>query len=366
MPGIDDLSADQRAVISLLVRQGRRYNQVASMLRIDEEAVRGRAHAALGALVSPPNGDLTDERQGLIGDYLLGQLSEARQIEALELLFDSSSGRTWARALSQALEPLSAQAATPLPEIPPDPDEDLDEEDEAPARPRRSRRARAEAAPAAAAAAEPRAPRERPELPSLAGVLGDRGGLVLGVAAAALIAGVVVFAINPKGSSSHVSSGPISKSAATSTTQSSITAGTTSGTSSTGTSSTGTSTTPPSSSSAKVVAQIVLSPTAAGGKATGAIEVLSNGSAQEAAFDAQKLAAAPAGASYVLWLYNSPTQAQALGKLPSFTGGNVTPLAVPLPSDASSYKGFVLSQETTAKPAHPTTIVLQGTSKSTL
>jgi hypothetical protein len=54
MDPIDRLPPDLNAVLSLLLRQGRSYGEIAEMLRIPESAVRDRAHAALDAISSGP------------------------------------------------------------------------------------------------------------------------------------------------------------------------------------------------------------------------------------------------------------------------------------------------------------------------
>jgi hypothetical protein len=50
MSRLDDLLPDQRAVLSLLVRQGKSHAEIADMLGIPQQAVRDRARAALDAL----------------------------------------------------------------------------------------------------------------------------------------------------------------------------------------------------------------------------------------------------------------------------------------------------------------------------
>src|SRR3954454_7373769 len=50
MTRIDDLPADRRAVLELLVRHGKSYDEVATMLRIEPEKVRERARDSLDRL----------------------------------------------------------------------------------------------------------------------------------------------------------------------------------------------------------------------------------------------------------------------------------------------------------------------------
>jgi hypothetical protein len=55
MSRLDDLPPDQRAVLSLLVRQGKSHAEIADMLGIPQQAVRDRARAALDALAGEPS-----------------------------------------------------------------------------------------------------------------------------------------------------------------------------------------------------------------------------------------------------------------------------------------------------------------------
>src|ERR1700730_2412816 len=54
MSRLDDLPPDQRAVLLLLVQQGKSHAEIAGMLGIPESAVRERAHAGLAALAGGP------------------------------------------------------------------------------------------------------------------------------------------------------------------------------------------------------------------------------------------------------------------------------------------------------------------------
>jgi hypothetical protein len=55
MSRLDDLPPDQRAVLLLLVRQGKSHAEIAEMLGIPADTVRDRARAALDALAQEPN-----------------------------------------------------------------------------------------------------------------------------------------------------------------------------------------------------------------------------------------------------------------------------------------------------------------------
>ena len=71
MSSLESLAPDQRAVVALVLQQGRSYDDIAALLGIPADAVRARAHAGLDAL-APANG-LPPEVTGPIADYLLGQ-----------------------------------------------------------------------------------------------------------------------------------------------------------------------------------------------------------------------------------------------------------------------------------------------------
>src|SRR5215217_5999915 len=105
MTTVDSLPADQRAVLSLLLRQGRSYEDIAGMLRISEAAVRERAHGALAAL-GPAGSELSARRRAEIGDWLLGQGPEDERAETESFLERSDSGRAWAGAVAEAVKPL--------------------------------------------------------------------------------------------------------------------------------------------------------------------------------------------------------------------------------------------------------------------
>jgi hypothetical protein len=163
------------------------------------------------------------------------------------------------------------------------------------------------------------------------------------VAVILVAAAVVLFVTGSDGSSSPPT-GPIPASAATATT---------------------TTTTSSSASGTDVLDQITLKPTAAGGGATGEAAVVKDGSQELITFAASHLAS-PGNGEYVLWLYNSPTQYEALGRVSSVKNGNTGSVAVALPSDASSYRGVMLTLETSTSPTSPGTAVLTGISSSPL
>jgi hypothetical protein len=359
MSPISDLPADRQAVLSLLVKQRRSYDQVAAMLKIEPDAVRTRALDAVDMLGGPAPSGISDDERSQIADYLLGQLDESERIETLALLLDTAPGRGWARRVAAELEPIAGDT---LPAVPDDPDEptasaatttwDDEEDDDAVTAAAPTRPARRPRAPAAAPTREARRRQARDAEPAERTAV-SRGGAVLAAAAALIVAAIVVAIVNSS-SSSSLPTGPIPASAATATASSTTTtaAGTGTGTGATGTSG--------------VSAEIALKATAAGGHASAAVAVVNASAGPELAFTAKSLSTPPAGDEYVLWLYNSATQFHALGVLPSPTTGSVSPVAVALPSDAGTYSGVIVTLESTNRPSKPGTVVLEGASTSPL
>jgi len=112
---LDVLPADQRAVLQLVLGQGRSYAEIAGLLDLRDREVADRAHSGLDALAPEAGRRLTPGRRHAIGDWLLGQSGEADAAETAGWLAGSATGRAWARQVSDALAPLGAGA---LPAIP--------------------------------------------------------------------------------------------------------------------------------------------------------------------------------------------------------------------------------------------------------
>src|SRR3954449_11098172 len=68
------LAPDQRAVLELVIRQGRSYGELSELLGIPEREVRDRAEGALRSLAGEPADASVDT--GRITDWLLGQQTE--------------------------------------------------------------------------------------------------------------------------------------------------------------------------------------------------------------------------------------------------------------------------------------------------
>jgi hypothetical protein len=309
MARFDDLPADQKAVLQLVLRQGRTYAEIATLLKISDAAVQNRALTALDAIGPSGLEGLDEERQDEIGDYLLGQQSASERAATRGHLEASQSARDWARGIATELRGAGVAGEDALPEIPADPAE-VDEAFDALHARRRSR-----------------ADQERSS---------RLGGLLLIVAAVIVVVGAVLLLTNVIGGGNDKTSA--TNAAATSTAT---------------TATTGNATT-------NVEQQINLTPPGGGKKPLGVANIVSQSGKRAIAVVGQDLAAS---GHYVLWLRNGSTL-KFLGFFPvvSGTGTNKGKLQgiVAAPNDLANYKEMLVSREASSTPKAPSAIVLQG------
>jgi hypothetical protein len=369
MASLDNLPADQRAVLALVLGRGRSYDEIAGMLSIDRAAVRQRALAAFDAL--GPQTRVPAERRALITDYLLGQLPSRIADEMRLRLAESASERAWARVLSSEIAPLASGS---LPQISAEvvkprwpepaagassPPTAADASSPPPAADASSQ------SPIAAAPSRPEpAPNGEPRVATRAGrgpnVSRLGGAVLIGIAVIAVVA-VVVIVVGLGSGTGHRSPGTTAVAG-----NSSQTTTATSSPATTSAANPATSTSTTASCSAQVVAQINLTPPNSTSKAVGIAEVLKEGATDGIAIVAQKVApntTKPPNA-YAVWLYNSPADAYFLGFVNPGVGSNERlSTAGGLPSHAARYKDLVVTLETQASPKTPGTIILQGALK---
>ncbi|HEY2161293.1 MAG TPA: sigma factor-like helix-turn-helix DNA-binding protein [Solirubrobacteraceae bacterium] len=320
MASLDSLPPDQRAVLELVLRRGRNYDEIAELLSIDRAGVRERALAALDAL--GPQTGVPPERRALITDYLLGALPSGVAADVAERLGSSPSERAWARVVAAELQPLASGS---LPEIPVE----------------AGARAAAAEAPAVAeeepdgteAAAPPPRSRSRPAKAPRTSRTG--GAILLAAGAAIVIAVVLVLVLSGGSDKKHASTSAAKPSGTTPTT---------------------------STAATKVVAQINLNPPS-GGNARGIAEVLKEQGKTGIAIVAQGLTPntkKPPNA-YAVWLYNSPSDSHILGFVNPGVGSNGRlQTAGGLPTNASHFQKLLVTLESQSNPKSPGTIVLQG------
>jgi hypothetical protein len=330
MASLETLTPDQRAVLDLVLRRGRSYDDIARLLAIDRAAVRTRALAAFDA-IGPETG-ISPESRALVTDYLLGQLPERVAEQTRERLAESPYDRAWARVVASELETIATE---PLPEIPD------------------GSRARTSPSPspngkaAASAPAPPREPRQR-RPPKLSDRPSSRrgGAIMLGLGALVVVAVVVVLVtVIGGGSSKNQPTTAASSTPARTTT-------TTAAGSSTGT--TGT------NGQAKIVAQVNLNPPSGSGSAKGVGLVVKDGSAYGLIIEAQDVAPNSHNA-YAVWLSNSSTDSLRLGFVnPAVGKTGKLQVGTGLPTNAGHYKQLLLTLETQSNPKTPGQVVLAG------
>ena len=373
MPSIDALPPDQRAVLELVLRRGRSYDEIAQLLSIDRAGVRQRALSALDAL--GPEAAVPAERRALITDYLLGALPPRVTDQVRSRLAQNPAERAWARVIASELEPI---ATRPLPEIPldagaarptPPAPPPAAEREPTQAQPRPTERPVRQSRVTAGRAADEDRPqrssrRERPESTrrSLFGPRPPvepgrerpptrRGGRMVLIAAAIVVLAIVLsIALGGGGGKKHAAGGTATSTPTTASTPAGST-GSTAGTGSTGTTGAG----------AKIVGQVNLNPPS-GGPAKGVAEVLKAGSNLAVAILAQHLTPNTKRNAYAVWVYNSPSDSHLLGFVsPQVGSSGKLQTEGPLPTNAAHYHHLIVTLETQAAPKTPGSIVLEGT-----
>jgi Sigma-70, region 4 len=338
---LDSLPPDQRAVLQLVLRQRRTYDDLAGLLKIPGEAVRQRALLAAESLVPPPNEVTVEDGEDVV-DYLLGQPgADIGQV--------SASGRRWGRDLRRELDPIAPEG---LPEIP-DPQ-------------RRRRDAPAAAAPAAQRdeveddgradvdAPPPATPDTADEDSDDAGGRSSRlGGALLLVGLGIFVAALLILLINGGGDDERASSGA-GNTTSTPTAASSADAG--------------------ASASAgagnlngfRVRTQVNLAPQG-GGDALAIAQLVSRGEESGFAVTAQGLSERP-GTYHALWLTGGPKPTiLAAVTNDQIAKGRFTGLTR-VPKDLKSYDRMQITRERITRskrpPANPSSdVILAGTLK---
>jgi Sigma-70, region 4 len=219
MSPLQALAPDQRAILELLLRQGRSYGELSELLGLPEDGVRARAHAALAALAPDRAAPIGED--GAVADWLLGQQDETETARTRESVAAIPAWRAWAGEVAGRLGEVEGAAVPDVPE-PGDPETPAAPEPKAAATaPRRARRPRpvrdaaptgaeppptptaapADPSPApttTAARADPSPPVVPPGEPDGAGRSSRVGGAVLIGGAVVLIA-VVLFVLFGRG-----------------------------------------------------------------------------------------------------------------------------------------------------------------------
>ena len=310
MGRIDELKPDQRAALQLLLKQGRSYDEIASMLRIEVRAVRERARAALDALGPEDVEDLALEDQDDVADYLLGQQSASRRAATRELLERSGPARAWARTVAAELRPLAGDT---LPDIPAEQAEQFEAFEALEAREQH---------------------RERAEQSSKVG-----GAILLGAIALLLVAGILALTGAFGGDDDEDSAGG-------GETQTQAT--------------TGTGTTP--AGNQQVLGQANLTAPGGGGgnnAPTGVGIITRAGRGYAIGVQVQNVKAAPRGQFYGVWLVG-PNGNRFAGFPPAVGENGLLEAADEVTWDPTRYREIRITRESQEKPTRPGESVVTG------
>jgi hypothetical protein len=347
MSRLENIPPDLSAVLSLLLRRGKRYAEVAGMLGIQERAVHDRAHSALALLAPSQARGLSAAEREQLGEYLLGQQSAAAAGRTRDFLAESPAGRAWAQALAGEL---AALATGPLPPIPAARQTAASSTS---ARGETAARSSREPAPGAPAPSSPSPVNAASQSSSRVG-----GAVVLGaLAAIAIVVVLLVVGVGGGGGGSHTASQP---SAAATTPKHGAGAGT-STTAGNGASTTSGGAAAGSASASHGKALTLTPPNPSASKAIGVAYVLTQKGRRAFYVFAKALPELASGTFYAVWLEGATSAPDyPLGSLPAAGASGLVEGGGPLPSDAGSYSRIVVTTETSHHPSHPGPTVLGG------
>jgi hypothetical protein len=106
MATFDQLSDEQRAIVELVLQQGKSYDELSDMLGIPEARVRERARDALVDLAPVSVRGVEEDWRGQLADYVLGQQAGPEATATRGHLRRSEAARSWTRSLLDSLEQL--------------------------------------------------------------------------------------------------------------------------------------------------------------------------------------------------------------------------------------------------------------------
>jgi hypothetical protein len=329
MSRIDSLPADQKSVLQLLLRQGKGYDDLSGLLRLDVGEVRSRAHDALDAL-GPGAGGVPGARRQEIADWLLGQQGPDEAAATRAFVDGSPAARAWAQAVASELEPL---AAGRLPEIPTNgvPSAAAAAAAAAPSKPP----APEPSEPAAGTDAAAGAPTPFAPAPSAGPRVSRRGGAALIAGALAVIALVLVLVLVVFNGDDKKDNAKNAADTTATTTQ----------------------------SQPKVQAQVNLTPPqdAPAKKALAIVQIV-DANGQEAVNAVSQGLPSTSKAAFAIWVYSSPSQAKLIGGFnqKDNNGHLVYQGALPKGFDITSYNEILVTRETSGNPKSPGRVYLRG------
>ena len=331
MATLDQLAAEQRAIIELVVQRGRSYDDLADMLAMPQQRVRQLAREALIELAPVSAKRVEADRRGQLADYVLGQQSTAEEVATQTHLRRSEAGRAWTSSLVDSLAGLYPGEPPEIPEgeVEPPPRRERERRPRERERPRehgplRERGERAERRPLRdrpRRAERPfrreprprREPRRRPALSPEAQIAVRRRRLVGIVGAVLLVGGIVAGILIIAGGNDS------DKKAKAAPAQ------------------------------FRVVGELLLQPLSGVSDTNQGIAIVgSRGSRPELVVQA-KLTPTKQRQAYGVWLYNSRTDALALGAQVTDQAGNYVGRGA-LPADYRKYRYIDISTQVIPDP----------------
>jgi hypothetical protein len=109
----DQLSDEQRAIVELVLKQGKSYGELSEMLGLPETRVRELARDALVDLAPITARGVEEDWRGQLADYVLGQQAGPEATATRGHLRRSEAARSWTRSLLDALEQLYPNGDVP-------------------------------------------------------------------------------------------------------------------------------------------------------------------------------------------------------------------------------------------------------------
>ena len=333
MATFDQLPAEQRAILELVIQRRQSYGDLADMLGMSTARVRQLAREALVELSSRSAARVDEDWRGQVADYLLGQQTGPEGTATRGHLKRSEPARLWALSLLDSLDHLYDERDLPV--IP---------EGEAP--PVRRERERREPEPPRERERAPRREREpRRERPSLRGLggLGERPARPLSAdaetvirrrriagAAAAATALLFILLIWPVGLLTGDDDGDSGDSSSTS-----------------------------ADTQPRVLGQLLLRPQS-GEKGVGIALITENDGERSLLVQARGLKPTKEGQAYEVWLFNSQDDAVSMGAQLTDRQGNYQG-AGRLPENYEDFQYLDISRETVDQnAAHSGDSVLRG------
>ena len=113
MATFDQLSDEQRAIVELVLKQGKSYDELSDLLGLPETRVRELARDALVDLAPITARGVEQDWRGQLADYVLGQQAGPEATATRGHLRRSEAARSWTRSLLDALEQLYPNGNVP-------------------------------------------------------------------------------------------------------------------------------------------------------------------------------------------------------------------------------------------------------------